>query len=271
MIFAFVLRNSVHKSFVFGAKNSSAGYNFFVAMLGGPTTVEPKRNFSRYLTMMWIILFFVLRNSYQSYLYQALKMDLVSEPPKTYKDLMDKGYFIWVNTFIYNYTKHLTARFANHFIVDDSYYIDLFQKMMDMNAKVGILSPEIYNGYFRRKARENSRNLYLLNDVLHVYQLTIFMKKNFFMRDVIDRAILEYINNGLLERWESINVDRTNYKRTPPATKTMTLYEALGALLILLNGLTLSIFVFLFELVAFHFKIFVTRKKVKHKLSLSSF
>lgn len=270
-VFSLVLKDSNRRYFIFGKRNESTAYNLFVTMLGGPTNGNPNRNFSRYSYMMWVLMFLVLRNAYQSCLYHALKMDFVTPLPKTYEDIYKRGYIIWMNTFIYDYTKHLSPRFVDRIIKDDSYYINLFEKMMSTEGKIAILAPSVYAGYYRRTHIEKSDNLFLMNEIFHLQQLTIFMGKNFFMQDVIDKTVLEYINNGFMEKWESINLDRGNYKRKPPATKRMTMNEAIGALLILMNGCILAFFVFLVELIVFRYKFDRKQPKRKPRISISFF
>lgn len=272
-IFSLVLRDSELREFLFGKRHGSTAYNIFVTVLGGATTAELNRNFARYSYMMWVILFLVLRNSYQSCLYHALKMNLVTPPPNSYEDIYNRGYIIWMNTFVYDYTKHLSLKFIGRIKLDDSYYSTLFEKMMSTEGKIAILSPSIYSGYFRLTHKHQSDNLFLMNEIFQIQQLTIFMRKNFFMKEAIDSTVLDYINNGFMERWESLNVDPGNYKRSPPATKIMTLNEAMGAHLILLNGLLLSVLIFLMELLTFRFKSYRQQKKrnQKHRFNMRYF
>lgn len=269
--FSLFVKDSEYRRFLFGKRNQSATYNLFVTMLGGPTTEEPNRNFARYSYMMWVMMFLILRNAYQSCLYHALKMDLVTPPPRTYEDIYKAGYVIWMNTFIYEYTKHLSSKFNDHIKIDDSYYSTLFEKMMSTEGKIAILSPSVYSGFYRLTNKAKSENLYLMDEVFHIQQLTILMKKNFFMKDVIDATVLEYINNGFMEKWEGLNVDRGNYKRKPPATKRMTINEANGANFILINGLLLAALVFFVEILVSRFHFFRKQRKRKVKFNLRSF
>lgn len=67
-------RNSL-KDFIFGTRNRSPYLNVLIGFVGGAQTVEPQRNFARFLLMMYLLFCLVKRSLYQGALFQFLQMD----------------------------------------------------------------------------------------------------------------------------------------------------------------------------------------------------
>jgi hypothetical protein len=63
------------QDFIFGSRNRSPYLNVLTGFVGGAQTVEPQRNFARFLLMMYLLFCLVKRSLYQGALFQFLQMD----------------------------------------------------------------------------------------------------------------------------------------------------------------------------------------------------
>lgn len=63
------------QEFIFGNGNRSPYLNVLIGFVGGSQTVEPQRNFARFLLIMYLLFCLVKRSLYQGALFQFLQTD----------------------------------------------------------------------------------------------------------------------------------------------------------------------------------------------------
>lgn len=85
------------KAFVYGEKITKPVINIFIAVFGGSQKLLPKRNFARFLLMMFLLFCLVQRNVYQGLLYNFLKSDGRKKEVQSIDEMVEKGF----NFFMY--------------------------------------------------------------------------------------------------------------------------------------------------------------------------
>jgi hypothetical protein len=102
---------------VFGEGVRIPTMNFFGTIFGIGQTRLPRRNFPRFLLMMFIILCLILRTCHQSMLYDLMQQDLRRPELKTIDEAIAKGYkFYMQDTYINRYKN---AEFYDKIKIED--------------------------------------------------------------------------------------------------------------------------------------------------------
>lgn len=74
MIIAIIkCRSKIEQNFVFGSRVHNPALNMFIAFVGGVQNVLPKRNFARFLLMMFLMYSLVIRTLYQGTFYKFMQ------------------------------------------------------------------------------------------------------------------------------------------------------------------------------------------------------
>uniref|UniRef100_A0A3F2ZDF1 Ionotropic glutamate receptor C-terminal domain-containing protein n=1 Tax=Lutzomyia longipalpis TaxID=7200 RepID=A0A3F2ZDF1_LUTLO len=83
------------RDFVFGQRNNYPFINLISIFYGGPMMPLPRRNFARFLVMMWILFCLVMRSSYQGALFGFMKKPRYSSPTDTLAKMYEAGFKIY--------------------------------------------------------------------------------------------------------------------------------------------------------------------------------
>lgn len=86
-----VKRNSTAYAIVVDQTNQSPYMNLLYGFLVGPIHKEPKKNFSRFLVIVWILACLVLRTAYQGQLFKFMKMNKMKDNVRSIEDLIEKN------------------------------------------------------------------------------------------------------------------------------------------------------------------------------------
>lgn len=108
---------------------------------------------------------------------------------------------------------------------------------------------------------ENKRNygkhfIEVCKEHLYTLQIGIYFRKHSHLVQPVNKIIAAMLTNGLMSYWESELMNTKYLKRQPSSRSPIKLdFDQLaGGLLILIIGLTLSILVFLVELISVEIK-----------------
>lgn len=84
------------QNFVFGRDVKNQFFNMWIALLGTTQQKLPRRNFSRFLLMKFLLLSLVIRTAYQAALYQFMQSDKKHKGPQTINDILELDYDFYV-------------------------------------------------------------------------------------------------------------------------------------------------------------------------------
>jgi hypothetical protein len=85
-----------HQHFVFGRNVTSPSLNVLAHFFGLSQVVMPRRNFSRFIVMSFILLSFMIRNLYQGMMTDYLQTDMRKpEPIQSIADVRKLGYEVF--------------------------------------------------------------------------------------------------------------------------------------------------------------------------------
>lgn len=121
------------------------------------------------------------------------------------------------------------------------------EKLVDADFKGGLLSSEEHVA-FSNKAGAPNKFFHHTDEVFFVFNLVIFLHRQSCLTEEINRYILIFGSNGLLEKWMSEFVDMSYLrKRVVDTPKKLEFDQLLGSFELLGIGLSLSAIAFVLE------------------------
>lgn len=122
--------------------------------------------------------------------------------------------------------------------------------LLSPDVKGALLSSEEHIA-FANKAGFPDKYFHFAEEVFFVFNLVIFMHRQSCLVEEINRYILHFGSNGLLDRWMHEFIDRSYLKeRVTTAPKKLEIEQLLGSFELLAIGLSLSLVMFLFEVLS---------------------
>ncbi|XP_030379260.1 uncharacterized protein LOC115627659 [Scaptodrosophila lebanonensis] len=252
-------RHGRWRNLVLGAENRTPIYNMFIVGLGGTVTATPARNLARFLLTLWLAMTLVLRSAYQAFMYHFIRTDLQMPPPESVDELLQLNYTLLMTPSTHDAVQQL-PRIAGKAHVLNATSEEQLQAIRESQERLAVLTAMEYYGYYSRRARwEAMRDFHVLPELVLTQQLSIYMSKNSVMLERFNRYILEYMNAGLMSKWDQVLLDETwkedgqrlRWQRgneEPP--QPMQFWQLLGAFRLLLLGHACSGAVLLWELAA---------------------
>ncbi|XP_055910413.1 uncharacterized protein LOC129944775 [Eupeodes corollae] len=239
------LRKRTVQDFVFGPLNSTPFTNLLNVFLGGPLTVLPRRNFARYILLVWLMYTMVLRNAYSGELYIMLQDSSSIRNLQTAEELVEKNFTIWCadNTIEVIRKSTKTKRLK---VIQGQPFRYLAQ-LHDNQAKFGVVILEplltIYNRIFHRIPRVETLPTKLLSA-----PLTMYFQRHSYLLEVIDRQLMAFVASGLMEAWDRFYLFRykQDSKNREPAVLSVELLMGIFSAYLLFLGF--AFLVFLLEL-----------------------
>lgn len=122
--------------------------------------------------------------------------------------------------------------------------------------------------YFNKKNAKKSQFL-ICKQHVYMVQVAIFFQKNSYLLKAFDDKIILLKENGIINNWISKYMDYSyaNVKQPPKGPEILNVNRLLGGFYVFAFGLSISFFVFVFELL---FHKFVKMKKKSMKTILTT-
>ncbi|XP_029405731.2 uncharacterized protein LOC115066099 [Bactrocera dorsalis] len=246
----FSLMGVTRSHFVFGVTNHMPGINMFNVCLGGalPPRQVPRRNFARYVLMLWLIMTMLLRSSYQAFLYNLIKSNIGRPPPNTIAELLHQNYQLLM-------TEDVLATIHDLPVISSSAQVlnisrsHSFELVRRSDRRIAILTPYEYVGYFKRYNTSFTKGVHVVEERVFTQQLSFYMASNSMLLHRFNDIILQYITVGLWEKWVRELLDmslRFDSGSEEPIAK-VTVQQMSGAWYVWLTGNVLSAFVLVVE------------------------
>jgi len=212
------------KTFVFGTKVRSPQMNLLVGAFGSSSSVLPRRNFARFLLMMFLLKCLVLRTIYQGSMFKMLQGNAHQKEVQTINEILER-----------KLTFHVSIGLIDFF---ESY--EMFrERQVDLDGKVVLFIDDFIDRiiiFDREKDRNNLMNQTLdssfngtvviphvtvIFDNVHRFKTpgkqlfrtcrekfltlssVIFTQKYFFLMDALNEKIRWLQENGLIQLWNS--------------------------------------------------------------------
>lgn len=233
-------------------------YNLLVSSLGSPFEKVPRSTFVRFLATSWIILFFLLRTSYSSFLYHFIRSDIKLVQPNDIPSVL-ANYRILSTDMMYDLLVD-QPEIQSKLIHEDVGKSVIFEKAFFLEPELTafIMNIEMC-GYVRKTSKRFTSNLYIVPQTVLAQYYVIYMKKNSILKTAFDGKILLYHSSGLVKKWEQeyVDIKEINKYSNDITLQQMNFEDVSGIFVIWAGFLGLCLLVFVFELISLKFHISV--------------
>ncbi|XP_070500697.1 uncharacterized protein [Chironomus tepperi] len=233
------------QKFVFGNKTQSPGMNLISVVLGNSLHQVPMRNFSRFLLLVALIYFFIIRTCYSSGLVKFIQMDTRGQHMMNTAEMVDHNFSFYMMESARVYVKEMPEVLERTRMLQVHEYNS---KVLDM-----IVDP-YYDGAFLTSIDHLAyRNLKVFPTRFHehapvpVYTLNIviYMNLGSCLRYYFNEVLLILISSGFINKWASEFIDK-RYLRKPvnDDLKILSMEQLEGAFQLLVGGLLMGFVAF---------------------------
>ncbi|KAL5275981.1 hypothetical protein ACFFRR_001668 [Megaselia abdita] len=244
-------------------------YNLMVSSLGSSIEHIPQKSSSRFLVTLWMILFFILRTSYSSFLYHFIRSDIKIIQPKDIASVLE-NYKVLSTEVMYNLMDG-QPEIQSQLIHEDVQKARIFEKafwtghgnnafLMNIemygfaNLKTKKISTsKLAYGFQTKKTDWISNHLYVVPQKVLAQNYVIYMKKNSLLKKVFDNEILRYTCFGFMEKWQRdyMDMSQINKFQNDVPLKQMNFEDVAGTFYIWSGFLIVCLIVFVVEVVSF--------------------
>ncbi|XP_070496105.1 glutamate receptor ionotropic, NMDA 1-like [Chironomus tepperi] len=242
------------KNTFYGTRVNHPIINLILAIIGQPQTILPRKNFARFILMMTLILFLVIRSIYQGYLYKFLQSDGRHMEPQTVEELIDKKYiFILYESnldLINNFQSKIQYRIrpsSGSTVMNLDSFIGTTEQIAYFSSRVELIFYSSTHDNFPFK---------ICKEQFATSNVVLYFNKNFVLKRTIDEAIYKILVHGFVKFWlrEFDKTSKWKHKDVNPIV--MTFEHLSGAFHLLLIGNVVGLIVFLIEISIIRIKLY---------------
>nr|XP_016946098.1 uncharacterized protein LOC108021806 [Drosophila suzukii]XP_036677205.1 uncharacterized protein LOC108021806 [Drosophila suzukii] len=240
----------VLRNLVLGRHNTYPYLGMVSSLLGGLALYNPRRNFARYLLILWLLQTLVLRAAYTGQLYLLLQDVEVRSPLKTLGEVMAQNYEFHMLPALLPIFQGSVPRSNIKTVFSMETSLARLRDEDNPGIAVPLLQPTVYE--FDYRSGPNVRHLTVLPDPLMTAPLTLYMRPHSFFKRRVDRLLLAMMSSGIVYRYRRMYLDRIERlaKRRNMEPSPLTIWR-LGGVFLCCSGLQfLAILVFILELLA---------------------
>jgi hypothetical protein len=232
------------RDFVFGTGVKTPLLNLFVAFIGGNQKKLPRRNFARFLLMMFLIYSLIIRTVYQGSYFELMKSNRGHKKVQSIKEMIDKNFKFYTfkgNEDIY----HPTLEIAKRLISGSVSKIKKIQERISQDPDfLGVHDSTLLNAVYWNDQHDAYNQKNICKESLMTIPEVIYTKKNFFLLDEINDKLNHLVSAGLIEFW-SFHRSKTLNENSIP--KALSFGQLQGGFGILAVGVIISLVAFVCE------------------------
>lgn len=276
LIVIFIIKFLPHsvQNFVFGTGVRNPYLNILIGWTGGTQPVLPKRNFARFILMMFLMFSLVMRTVYQGSYYRLLYSSRQHKEIQTIDEMVEKDFKFYVyseNADMFKGEEEISKRFYDYRFVDNKAENFNFRLVSVTAKEIGaylkkIQSDSTFKGAFGRsftrivylndKTPEGLRHR-ICKDVLLTTPCVLYTRKDFFLLDEMNKNIRLLKASGLVNFWNSkYSEGRISIARNSQILKVLTLQDLSGCIQVFVFGCISSLVIFVVELMSVILPIF---------------
>lgn len=218
-----------------------------VGIFGLSSHVLPKRNFSRFVLMKFLILCLVIRSIYQGKLFTMLQSELKESNVETLEDVNDRDmiYYAYESMFKRLADFKYLSRVK---MIKNSDLENFMLKTLDPHFD-GIVFNYITQPLYLNGLHYKTYSYKIASEVFVRNQFVFYLQQNHFFVETVNMNIERFIQSGLVDKWISKYVDK-HFLLPPVQIKTnqpLSFTHLAAVFYLLIIGQGLSMFVFMIE------------------------
>lgn len=243
------------RQFILGRYNPHPVLSMVSIWLGNAENRLPGRNFSRFLVMMWILLAFVLRSSYQAALFDILRQKNSISPINTLQRMVDAQYVIYVSTRMEKYMRQMDAKIQPFVRVVPSTLIDnLLLQTLDINFNGAVVAAEPSIQYMNKFKVPEGQQLIKSPVAITNIQNTIYLEQTSCLQEPFNLELLRYISSGFIQSWTTKFLNREETTLDIDEFQELNLSDVLGIFQVFGMLMVGNILVFVVEICYYRWK-----------------
>ncbi|XP_017017960.1 glutamate receptor [Drosophila kikkawai] len=214
---------------ILGRANHRACLGMWNVLLGGLALYHPRRNFARFLLLMWLLQTLVLRAAYTGQLYLLLQDVEMRAPLQKLSEVVAQGYVFHMLPALQNIFRESMTGIRIHVVASHEESLLRLREEDDPGIAVPVLQPTVYQ--FDYRSGPNRRHLAVLPLPLMTAPLTMYMRPHSYLKRRIDRLLMAMMSSGIVFRFRGMYLDRIermSKRRRSMEPQSLTLWRLSG-------------------------------------------
>jgi len=216
------------QNFVYGRNITTPSLNIMIAFVGGAQSPLPRRNFARFLLMLFIFFSLIIRTCYQSKLFTYLQADIVKHKIESIDELIDENGVIFVPNDFRPFATY--QRFEKVVIYNAQEYQKFIEKTLDNGFVGAVLTNDLILNQIKSRFITGETSLKILKQPESGEFIQFPTKKKIedFYSEQINEIIGRLHNAGLIDYWRKRWFDIKNQpeEESKPIPLTMNHLKA---------------------------------------------
>lgn len=237
------------QNFVFGQKNHTPFLNIVNVIVGLPTHRNPGRTFSRWILMMFIIMWLIFRSLYQAVLFKNLQSTERKLPVQSVEESLQLGFVYFMITPTQENIVNLPELYSRRIVLASNESFKIMKKFNDPSMRAAFLGA-LDTVHYSNKVKLYGFSVNVCPEPLLLRQYGIVFPKNSFLASSFDETLIVLVENGLIEYWLSKLTEKIKYKSSLREPIKLSLSHLLSGFQILWIGTSLAFVVLIVELIS---------------------
>ncbi|KAH8235583.1 hypothetical protein KR032_003323 [Drosophila birchii] len=236
---------------VLGRANHRACLGMWNVLLGGLALYHPRRNFARFLLLLWLLQTLVLRAVYTGQLYLLLQDVEMRAPLQELSQVVAQGYVFHMLPALQSVFHDSMPSTRIRVVTSHEPSLMRLRDEDDPGIAVPLLQPTVYQ--FDYRSGPNRKHLAVLPLPLMTAPLTLYMRPHSYLKRRIDRLLMAMMSSGIVFRFRGMYLDRIERmakRRRSMEPQPLTLWRLSGIFACCGALQLLAILVFGLELLA---------------------
>uniref|UniRef100_A0A8W9BML7 Ionotropic receptor n=1 Tax=Phlebotomus papatasi TaxID=29031 RepID=A0A8W9BML7_PHLPP len=240
------------RSFIFGHGNNYPFISSINIFLGGSLRNTPRRNFARFLLMMWILLSLVLRSSYQAVLFGFLKEQRNFSAINSLDEMQKEGFKIYGVAVAADYFLESMMQYRNMYVPTTIEEVQKYRmQTMNYDFKGAVLTNEYMAAYMNKQYSKQNIMFYTLKPPILQLLFSILLRQDSYLTKLFNGELMKLWDSGLIQKWSSLFDDSMYLKETSDYVPgPLSLYQLRGIFTMYLFLIIISFLFFLLELLS---------------------
>ncbi|KAH8287429.1 hypothetical protein KR054_007110 [Drosophila jambulina] len=196
----------VLRHLVLGRNNQRACLSMWNVLMGGLALYHPRRNFARFLLLVWLLQTLVLRAAYTGQLYLLLQDLGMRAPLQELSEVVAQGYVFHMLPALQSVFHDSMPSIRVRVVNSHEHSLLRLRDEDDPGIAVPLLQPTVYQ--FDYRSGPNSNHLAVLPVPLMTAPLTLYMRPHSYLKRRIDRLLMAMMSSGIVYRFRSMYLDR---------------------------------------------------------------
>jgi len=188
------------QNFVFGRNVTTPSLNIMIAFVGGSQTTLPRRNFARFLLMLFIFFSLIIRTCHQSKYFEYLQANFIKSEIQSAEELIEGNYSIYVLNEMP--TSSITAQGIKNIVRYDVIDIqEVIERTVDPLFKGAVLIDDLTVAILESQFSSGLTSLKFLRDVQNGDFIYFPKTDQSFINEKLSEIIGRLHSAGLINLW----------------------------------------------------------------------